>query len=224
MKTIQYQCTKVQKMENESHIKEWIRAVAYHLRMSPSSLALNAGLAASTVTRYLNDTTGTLTVRQDTLGKISNYSGIPVLQMPTERDKLLISHKHELKLYSEQDLDLPDWFHAAIAAIIKGQEQVVVFILHSNVLNLAGFFPGDAVLVKRTKRPRAGDIVCARIYLGQSDFVLRLYEPPYLLTHSSSEKPERPLTVDENTVSIDGVVIGSVRFIERHLAFIQDNH
>jgi len=222
MKLIQFQCVTVQNMNDESHIKKWISAVAHHMHLSPSKLALNAGLAASTVTRYLNDTTGTVTIRQDTLGKLSKYSGVPFMQLPTETSKIIVRSKSELKTYNPKDIDLPSWYHAAIEAAIKGQEDVEVFILYSDALNLAGCCPGDAVIIKRTRRPKPDDIVLARVFYGESENVLRIYEPPFLISHSSTQKPQRPLTVDENLVSITGVAIGSIRFLNSRLGFSQD--
>lgn len=85
----------------------------------------------------------------------------------------------------------------------------------SRALELAGYLPGDAVLVDSTVTPAPGDVVCVQIFDEKADTYrtrLRLYQPPHIVTSTMDRKTQaEPLVVDNDRVWIWGTVIRSVR-------------
>jgi len=196
--------------------KEWIRSVARHMNLSLSDLAVNSGLAASTVTRFINDTSGKLTVTERTLDAISRYSGVPRGAYPGQRRLPGFGESEATRYTSETQLDemLPPWVLAAINAHKGNRNGVEPWVMKSWSLDLLGILPGDVLMIDQNKRPKAGDIVCAQIsdlVTGRTETVMRRYEPPFLTTHSAKMGPARPEQVDEERIVIMGVEAGVIR-------------
>lgn len=195
--------------KNQRATKEWILAVADYLHLSPSRLALNAGAAASTLTRFLNDTTNTLTITQRTLDMIATYSGVPVHKMPGQKPRGL--GDEDVVPYNMADINVPAWMHDAINAIVREKNNTEVWIAKGWALDIAGILPNDAIVIDYSRKPQNGDVVLARIHDANGNDpqqVLRLYEAPYLMAHSAKLGVQRPLVVDEHLVSIMGVCTG----------------
>lgn len=200
------------RMSSSTHrTKNWLRAVAAHLNVSPSALALASGVAASTLTRYLNDESNTVGISQSTLEKIEEYSGISVFQMPGQRARGL----------SEPDAEPYDlnghndgWLQTAITAACHGNNNVFPFRMRSWALDQCGVIPGDILIIDMSGKPRQGDIVCAQVtdwQTGSAETIMRIYEAPYLLAQSAKLGIQRPIVVDEERVAIRGVMMGSMR-------------
>lgn len=87
-----------------------------------------------------------------------------------------------------------------------------VWTVHNDGMALAGFLPGDQMIVDANATPHRGDAVIAQIYDWRAETaqtVLRLYLPPYLTR--PSVRAEAPLTVDGEHVIIKGTVVASWR-------------
>lgn len=109
-----------------------------------------------------------------------------------EPEAELVPFKHALPLR-----DAPQFWRVTTEALIL--EQII---------------PGDLIEFAEYK-PRRGDIVMAEIDdgAGNSRKVIRLYEPPFLLTRSSDRAFERtPVEVDGKSVRIRGVLQQLCRF------------
>lgn len=92
--------------------------------------------------------------------------------------------------------------------------------LMSRAVELAGYLPGDLLLVSQKVSPLAGDVVCAQIYDGQTDSaetVFRVYEPPFIITRTMDPAhSQKPRIVDNERVVIWGTVIRSFRERKPH--------
>ncbi|WP_180572375.1 hypothetical protein [Agrobacterium vitis] len=196
---------------DQRETKDWLKAIARHMNLSLSQLALNSGMAASTLTRFINDTTNTVGITQASLEKISHYSGFRPNQMPghlrgmAEPDALPLIHDTDQK---------PTWIMSAVEAAKAGRNGVEAWSMKGAALDALGIFPGDVLLVDQNKRAKTGDIVLAQLIdhsLGTADTVVRLYQAPFITTHSMRLGPQRPEQVDDDRVSIVGVVVGSLR-------------
>lgn len=194
--------------------KDWIKAVAAFMNLSLSDLAVKAGLSPSTVTRYVNDETGQLTVTDRTLDSIAHYSGIAKYVMPGQRTVPGFGESEAVPYDARQGEKLPDWVMQAIAAH-KGQRNgVEPWVMKGWALDLLGVLPGDVLMIDQNKRPKPGNIVCAQLTdlaTGRTETVMRRYEPPYIVGYSAKVGPIRPETVDENRVIIMGVEDGIIR-------------
>lgn len=212
MSSCAYLLPNVQRMEtNQRDTKAWIKAVADHLHLSPSRLALNSGAAASTVTRYLNDLTGTAGITQTTLEKISQYSGVPVHRMPGAARHSPTADAIPLRDHAEP---LADWVEKAVSSIMEGKNGRDAWFVQSWSLDLKGILPGDVLIIDRQLRPKTGDVVLVKITdftSGNSEDVIRIYDAPFVMTHSAKLGVQKPLVVDDEQVSIIGVSIGTIR-------------
>lgn len=194
--------------------KDWLRSIAAYMNLSPSDLAVKAGLAASTVTRYLNDKSGTLTVTERTLDAIARYAGVPRNAMPGQRALPGFGESEAVPYDARQGEKLPDWVVTAIGAHKGNRNGVEPWIMKGWALDLLGILPGDILMIDQNKRPRAGSIVCAQLTdlaTGRTETVMRRFDPPYISTHSAKLGPTRAEQVDDDRVIIMGVEDGIIR-------------
>ncbi|WP_319519847.1 hypothetical protein [uncultured Martelella sp.] len=185
------------------------------MNLSLSKLALNAGMAASTLTRYYNDTTGSVGITQTSLENVARYSGFRPGQMPgrsisgmAEPDALPYANDNEPR---------PAWITAAVQAASNGRNGVEAWIMKGGALDGMGIMPGDIVIIDQNRRPKTGDIVIAQIIdpvRGTAETVMRLYQAPFITSHSMRLGPQRPEQVDDDRVSIAGTAIGIIRHPE----------
>lgn len=193
--------------------KEWLRAVARYMNQSMSELALNSGLAASTLTRFINDRSGKLTVTERTLDAVALYSGIAKNVLPGQR-RLPGFGESEAVPFGQQEERLPDWVATAVEARKHHRNGIEAWVMKGWALDLLGILPGDIVLIDQNRRPKAGDIVCAQLTdlaTGHTETVMRRYDPPFLTTFSAKSGPSRPEQVDDERVIVLGVECGVIR-------------
>lgn len=111
---------------------------------------------------------------------------------------------------------------AAVTAMKGGHASVEALQVQSDDLQGIRLFRGDILMVDTNATPKAGDIVCAQMFdmsIGRPRTILRLYDPPYLLSGGTSHVARRPETADGRTVTIIGVVIARLSAREMlHLA------
>lgn len=91
-----------------------------------------------------------------------------------------------------------------------------VWRVKTDALALAGYMPGDFILVDTNARDtvRAGDTVMAQVYdyqTGSANTLLRRYAPPTLVAASADLSHVTGQIVDHNNVVIMGKVIASWR-------------
>lgn len=193
--------------------KKWLWAVAKHLNLSPSQLALNAGMAASTLTRYLNDSSGQVGLTEKTLEKIATYSGFRPGQYPGG-NRAGFSEADAVPYSATVAGEFPAWVAVALSEAKGGRNGIDAWVMKGGALDAAGVFPGDILIFDQNARPKSGDIVLAQIVDYANDTaetVIRLYQAPYLITHSMRLGPTRPEQVDEDRVSIVAVSQGVIR-------------
>lgn len=91
------------------------------------------------------------------------------------------------------------------------RNDVHVMEVRSDAMELAGFFPGDGIVIDLAlgDRARDGDIVSAQVYAKDgmtAESVLRRFVPPFLVAESRNPHHRRPLLVDNDRVKILAVV------------------
>lgn len=197
---------------DQRETKEWLKAIAVYMNLSPSQLALNSGMAASTLTRYLNDNTNSVGITQGSLEKVARYSGFRPNQMPG-RLRAGFAEADAVP-FQQDDQPFPSWVKSAVTAAKAGRNGIEAWLMKSAALDAVGLMPGDIVIFDQNSRAKTGDVVLAQIVdqvSGTAETVMRLYQAPFLLTHSMRMGPQRPEQVDEERVSIAGVSIGTIR-------------
>lgn len=199
--------------QDQRETKDWIKAVASHMGLSPSQLALNSRMAASTLTRWLNDKSNTVGISQSSLEKVASYSGFRPGQYPGRLRGNSLAEPDTLPL--EQDnAPHPEWVKAAVASAKAGKNGIEAWVMKGAALDGMGILPGDVVIVDHNRRPKAGDVVIAQILDYSTDTtetVMRLWQPPFIMMHSIRLGPQRPEHVDEERITIHGTMIGAIR-------------
>jgi hypothetical protein len=190
--------------------REYVRRVVAHSGKPPTRIAMDLGIAPSTLTRLLNAPEGsTATLHALTLRKLQDYSGIPP---PFGGDP---SASQGYRGFAEDAVPFDakgadPAVSAALKALIGGRKAADPWTIRTRALERIGYLPGDIVIVDLGRRPEAGDAVCAQVYdwrRADAETVMRLYEPPYLVAASLDEGLRRPLVVDNERVIIKGVVL-----------------
>jgi SOS-response transcriptional repressor LexA len=89
---------------------------------------------------------------------------------------------------------------------------MVPWTLRSRALEVAGYLPGDVLIVDLNARPDDGDVVCAQVYeRDNAETLFRIYEAPYLQAATYQRGLFKPLLVDGRRVVLRGVVVASIR-------------
>lgn len=89
---------------------------------------------------------------------------------------------------------------------------IETWTLHTNVLEAAGYQPGDVLFVDVSANPADADLVCATIHnfkTGRVETVFRFYYAlpvPILVASSLDPQHRRPILVDGERVRLHGVV------------------
>lgn len=104
----------------------------------------------------------------------------------------------------------------AVAAALGLKSGMDVWTVRGRSLALAGYLPGDRVLVdgKLADVAKSGDFVIAQAYdlhSGTATTLLRQYQRPALISHSPDPSDWRVYIVDDDRVTIRGVVTASWR-------------
>lgn len=187
---------------DKARVALWINTLAARQKLSVTAIADRAGVSRGTLYRWL-DPKQPFAPGRASLRKIAAALNAP---LPDMDDAALAG-------FAEGEM-------AAIAALeqpaeLKAGANQGVWRLNSRALELVGYLPGDLLLADMSVAPRPGDIVCAQVIdqqTGGAQTVLRLSQPPYLLTRSMDPAlNEAPLYVDHDRVSIAGVVTRSLR-------------
>lgn len=203
---------------NRAQLRAWLKEVLDRTGETPTGLARKAGLAQSTLTRFMNNDDAPL-LGLRSISKIAMAAN-------TSPPGFALDHQIETAAggggFAEpeavplaQFLPNGDQRLDAIIELIKGKRKSAdPWVLKSDVLKFAGYLPGDVVIVDLATVPAAGMIVCAQVYLwarGTAETIFRIYEPPYLVAATDAPHVRRPLLVDNNHVVIKGVVTESFR-------------
>lgn len=179
-----------------------------------SGLARKAGLATTTLTRFLADD-GSPMLGLRSITKIALAAGLPPpfavpvdLAQGTRDDALPFAAGPGSRAA------------AVLAALQASGNGTMALQVKSRVLEQRGVLPGDVVIVDHTARASAGNLVCAQAFRwseAATDLLLRVYEPPYLLAAAAdpelAQQARRPLLVDNERVVIKGVVVACLRLL-----------
>jgi transcriptional regulator with XRE-family HTH domain len=195
---------------SRTDLQAWLRSVLEQTKLTPTALASKAGVAQSTVTRFLNSPDAPM-IGLRTVAKIAHAAGVTPYGAPSNAPRANGFNEPEAVPYHAQT----NGPLAPILNLLSTQHRAVdPWLLQTDALELAGYLRGDVVLVDLNAQPRAGDIVCAQLYRwseGRADTVFRLFEPPYLIAMARDPDVRKPALVDNDRVIIKGVVMLTLR-------------
>lgn len=184
----------------EEH-RAWLIALMQKTKLPISTLATNAGLAATTLSRFLKDPDYSSGLSARTVESLCRAYNVP----PPGSGGF------------EED-DARPWKDGDPRAVVEKLSvgaATDIWRVASNSLEFAGYRTGDYLVVDLNARPEPGDIVIAQRYDWKADkaeTLLRIYEPPFLVGASAAEAARKPIYIDEKgNVVIKGVVLASYR-------------
>jgi len=187
-------------------IRAWLQDVMRATGLKPTPLAKGAGLAPSTLLRALDPALGASLERRS-IDKIVHKYGVapPALYGEAGPGRPAGLAEPELERYEAPP--------GASDGPLKDTEGE--WTIRNRALELVGYLPGDRVRADSAIKARPRDVVVAQILdqaRGTAETVLRLYDPPYLVTETADPACKRkPLPVDDQSVAIWGVVVRSTR-------------
>lgn len=206
------QCS-LRSMINDARKKQsdWLDAVLEATGWSPTTLARKARLHASTLSKFrLADSVSTLT--SNSITKIAAISPIPPFETSLPQVARGIAHS-EVRLL-DLALVTDDLAISALSSVQGVRNSIEIWLLESRALELAGYMPGDYLMVDVAAKPKLGDPVCVRFENprpGTPDAVVRLFEKPFLVSATMDSALNRPLLIDDSHLKVAGVVVGSYR-------------
>lgn len=195
----------------------WLRHVCDVIGLAPTTLAKRINIAPSTLTRPLAEgEDGISTLHAETISKIVAATGIGppgTDAMPPGRS--LVGFREDAAPFSP---DNSDPLASAVRSLIAGRNGVDPWTIKTRALELAGYLPGDVVLIDLNATPRPGNAVCAQIYdwsKMRGETVMRVFQraaPVDLLVARSLDPAfDQPVVVDGERVIVKGVIIAMLR-------------
>lgn len=194
--------------------RDWLRSLPALTGKSLSQVADEAGVARTTLYNKLrHDDPGISTLNASIIERIVKHhrvagpGGTPTPQGASVRGfsedaaPFTTTHANETAV-------------AVLRALIAGRNGIDPWTLKTRALELAGYLPGDTVLVDLNASPRPGDAVCAQVYdwpRMKAETVMRIFERAsavdLLVARSLDPAFAAPLLVDGERVAIKGVVL-----------------
>lgn len=195
--------------------KAYVERVMQRTGWDQTEVARRAGLDPSTLSRFLKEVDEGRNLSAQSLRKIEQASGIlfgpaPVLPRTAAGPQGFAEVEATPYVVGGNGNGL----NPAIQALLLGKNTADPWVLRSRALEIMGYRMGDVLIVDLAIAPKPGDVVCAQIYdwnKGHAETLFRLYQPPCLVAATSDEKLLRPFIVDDQAVTIKGVVVASFR-------------
>lgn len=197
----------------------WVKAVAAHKGWTLSKWARRtrvgdgeSTLAASTLTRFVNDPDATHELHDKTIVALAESAGLEPMVMPGSRRPSNLAEPDATPYTANSIAD--DYVREQVEGFKRRGNAFSPMVMKSRALEHAGYLPGDVLIVDLNAKPQPDDVVCAQVYDWSGDraeTVMRIFQPPYLVAASSDSRVLKPLVVDDEAVIIKGVVVHSMR-------------
>jgi AcrR family transcriptional regulator len=196
------------KSDNRRQIQEvhraWLEQIRAATELPLTRIAAEAGLAESTLTRlFSRGYTGTLHAL--TIEALKRRFRVP------GPDQVGQAGLRETEATPYVADEAQPW-DAAVRSLLGRHPAADPWVLRTQALDLAGYLPGDIVVLDLNATARSGDVVCAQVYDFErlrADTIWRIFDPPFLVAASTDPAFRRPFT--DASVSIKGVVVASFR-------------
>lgn len=196
--------------EERARILDWVEWLRVRTGQSLSELAEGAGLSNNTLTRLRQRESALLDALS--VRMLCEYTGLP------GPDLYKLGHTsgfaEEAEPFDAATSDLQPAMTAFTRLMLKERPDAASWLLKTRALEGLGYMQGDLVITDARVQPRAGDAVCAQVVdlrTGAAETVFRVYEPPYLIAHSSDPALRKPLLIDNERVIVMATVTESLR-------------
>jgi AcrR family transcriptional regulator len=194
--------------------RNWLRSLPMLTGKSLSQIADEAGIARTTLYNKLRpDDPGTSTLNASIIEriiKVHRVAGPTGGGLPQGAMTHAFAEDAAPFVIGQGD----DPAATALRALIAGRNGIDPWTVKTRALELAGYLPGDVVLVDLNALPRPGDAVCAQVYdwpRMKAETVMRIFERAsavdLLLARSLDPAFATPLLADGERVVIKGVLL-----------------
>lgn len=192
---------------------DWINAILDHRGWNRTRLAKEAGVDPSTLSRFMNDDLNKAQLQTNSIERIARVGGLPPYQTQAQPRLAGLAENEAEPLQWPADTGSKNPYDIALNSLKNTRNGLDPWIMKSRALELEGYLPGDVVFVDLNETARYGDAVCAQVYdrNGRAETVFRIYEHPFLVSASTEKSTRRPLLVDNDTITIRGVITASLR-------------
>lgn len=187
-------------------IRQWLEGVIKQTGLKPTPLAKEAGLAPSTLLRALDPDNPTALERRSIAKIVARFNVAPPFAPGAAPAGYPPGFSEDELLAPEDDAPVFEGAHLTPNQYVR--------TINTRALELAGYLPGDVALFDMSVTARDGDAVAANVYnlQGGADTVLRIFEPPYLVTRTMDrEIASKPRLVDGEHVRIMAVLVKLIR-------------
>lgn len=193
---------------------DWINFILRAKGWKVAELARRTKVNPSTYAKFRNDPENKAQLEPSTIMLIEEATGIKAYENSLIGKPRGIAET-ESSRYEAEPLDIVS---NAVRALAGERNGIDPWILRSRCLEVAGYLPGDVLMVDFNSRPQVGDVVCAQVYdrNGKAETVFRIFEDPFLVAATLDRALFKPLLIDNDRVVVRGVVVASFR--ERRVA------
>jgi hypothetical protein len=169
-------------------LRQWLRSIARTKSTTLSAIAKSAGVAQSSVTRFVNDPAYEFELSARTIRKIEEQFHVQAPRSQTFSDNQAQAFEARETPFAARSFEL------VMAA--------------DDALNLAGVRRGDLCEVDAAAPPHAGDLVAVELRPGlrSRETIVRVWDPPYLMAHASNYDLNRPILFEPGRARILGIV------------------
>jgi transcriptional regulator with XRE-family HTH domain len=187
-------------------VREWLEFIQQKYGITPRKIATRSNVSPSTIYRWL-DEDAPFVMSMSKLRQVADAFGE---NLPEALTGMPAGARPGFA-----ETDLAPYDAAPGGAAGKVETNHGRWRITSDVLDMEGFRVGDVLDFDMGLEPRAGDVVVAQVYnmaRGTAETLLRLYQPPFLLTRSSDRRIDaRPLYVDGERVVVMGTFVRLIR-------------
>lgn len=188
-------------VEAQRDLRAWIREMSESSGHAFSKMAAEIAVDESTITRFMNDPKTKIVLSFVTIRKLAKrYRSLPPVDVGPGMEGRIYYLPDVTQIDAEQGITLT-----------KDQ---TLWRLKSNVLQIAGYMPGDTLLVDHSIDPGAGSAVLASDHTSAKPCtVFRIFRSPFLISASPSAGIPEPLLIGK-MAKVTGVIVKVWRFPE----------
>ncbi len=183
---------------------DWVRSILASKNWKQHRLAVEAGLSPSALNKFFNDPTDTRTLNSYSIEKIETATGVPLTVRGAPLERAQTREGGEIvQVSSGSEL---------VAAAKEGKNGVDAWEIRARVLELAGYIPGDILVVDENATPQPGDVVVAQQFdrNGEAETIVRIFETSFLVAATMDPAYLSPILINKD-IQVRGVVIASIR-------------
>lgn len=189
--------------EHREALRQWLTDSLQARGITATRAAKENKIATTTLTKFLNDPNYKFTPSLRIVTRLEHYFGNSAPRASGGNNAMSVVEGLQVEP-ARMRIEL----RKAIEALIAGR-RAEVWELHSRSMEIAGYLPGDVVVVDPHEQPIDGDVVAADVFnpaTGTRRPVFRRFQKPYLVAASFEPIFAAPMLIDDKLVIVKGVV------------------